>query len=673
MVAHILPETVPQSLPGEVIRTFRAMKALPDTFYIWHHLAPWSPDAPDFLMITQEGQALLVKVSSASSNQATSAAQLLLIEDERPALGSVETLIFKSFLQSLDMPEAASLETLTVFPNIPDRQVRESRLERYAGEPQWAGRELLQPDSGFTWEDYFPESALEPVLLEKIRQRFTPEIVVPAAMTVRPSHSRRIEAGLTDYLLDYNQEIAVKANLEIEPDGQALSSNFQLNIINGVAGSGKTLILLYRLRLLYHLYPNKQFLILTHNRPLNFDIQGRFFRLEGSLPNNIEWHTFNAWCYHHWPKNLPWVEPISMAKRSKILRQVWQKTLQGTSITEHMLLSEIDWLKDQFPISQADYIVIDRRGRGFGLNADQRQKMWLAVTAYQQRLEQLGTLDWGDVPQKLWKYLQEYQYELPQYDFILIDEAQFFAPLWVEIIKKALKAQNPHLFLVADPTQGFLGRKGSWKSLGLEARGRTHHLMHSYRTTREIMQFATMFYRLRLSEEMDDDVLAPDMLNMPNGVFPQLLTLSSSQDEIARVANEVEVFLQQGCPRQHLLLLHANGFGCQSLIQAINARLGKNTAMDPKDTYPGNYVRVTTLNAGAGLESPIVFLVGLRTLFEEEQSIRLSDAEREAIIQDNTRKIYMAVTRAGQRLVFTYVGDLPEMFKQVFALQNESE
>jgi superfamily I DNA/RNA helicase len=89
--------------------------------------------------------------------------------------------------------------------------------------------------------------------------------------------------------------------------------------------------------------------------------------------------------------------------------------------------------------------------------------------------------------------------------------------------------------------------------------------------------------------------------------------------------------------------------------------------MDPKNTYPGDYVRVTTLNAGAGLESPIVFLVGLRELFEEEQSIRLSDDEREEIIRDNTRKIYMATTRAGQRLVFTFVGDLPKVMKQLFS------
>lgn len=672
-MAHILPETLPTALPGEVLKTFRALKALPNTYYIWHHLAPWQPDAPDFLMITQEGQALLVKISTASVSQATYAAQLLLINDHCPPLGSAETTVLTSFRSKLQLPDGLPLETLTIFPNIPHRQVLESRLERSIGEPHWAGRELLQADSGMKWDDYFLPQSVETIWLEKIRQRFTPEVVVPAEMTVRPPHPRRLEAGLTDYLLDYNQEAAVKADLDLDPDGSAISNDFRLNIINGVAGSGKTLILLYRLRLLYHLYPQKKFLVLTHNRPLSHDMKGRFARLEGKLPEAIEWRTFNGWCYAHWPKKPAWVAPLSIQKRERLIREAWQKTLCNTAVSEHMLLSEIDWLKDQPPMSQAGYLAADRRGRGFGLNAEQRQRMWTAIETYQRILEQQGALDWGDVPQLLWRFVEEKKTELPQYDIVLVDEAQFFAPLWINLIQKALKPQNAHLFLVADPTQGFLGRKATWKSLGLEARGRSHQLRRSYRTTREIMQFATLFYRLRLSEEKDDDILAPDMLNMPNGVFPQVITLTSPQDEIARVANEVNNFLKEGFPRQHLLLLHVSGQGAQALIQAINHRLGKNAAIDPKDTYPGNYVRVTTLNAGAGLESPIVFLVGLRELFEEEQSIRLSDDEREDIIRDNTRKVYMAATRAGQRLVFTYVGDLPEMLKQVFRQYNGKE
>ena len=54
----------------------------------------------------------------------------------------------------------------------------------------------------------------------------------------------------------------------------------------------------------------------------------------------------------------------------------------------------------------------------------------------------------------------------------------------------------------------------------------------------------------------------------------------------------------------------------------------------------------------------------MRDLYEKEQSIRLSDEERQELIRDNTRKLYMAVTRASQRLVLTYVGDPPEALAQ---------
>jgi len=494
--------------------------------------------------------------------------------------------------------------------------------------------------------------------LEKLRQCFTPEVVVPAEMTVRPPILRRMEAGLKDYLLDYDQEFVVKTDLDLSTEGQNVSNDFRLNIINGVAGSGKTLILLYRLRLLYRNFPNKRFLVLTHNRPLRRDMQSRFIRLEKRDPANIEWQTFNGWCRHYWPRSESWINPLSIKGRQKLVEAVWHKHLQDSSLSAQMFLGEIDWLKDQLPLSRREYLSVERRGRGFGLNADQRQHVFDAVVKYQKDLEGRNTLDWGDVPQRIWKFIQQKKMDLPQYDFILIDEAQFFAPLWMSIVLKLLSPTNSHLFIVADPTQGFLGRGASWKSFGLDARGRTHLMRRSYRTTREIMDFATLLYHSRLMDEKDDDILAPDLLNMPNGVFPQIIPLTSPQDEIIRIANEVADFVRKGMPKKHLLVLHTNGV--DELIQAIDDRLGKGAAMDPKETYPGDYVRVTTYNAGTGLESPIVFLAGLRDMLEEEQSLRLSDSERETLIRDNTRKLYMAATRAGQRLVITYVGEMPE-------------
>jgi ATP-dependent exoDNAse (exonuclease V) beta subunit len=56
--------------------------------------------------------------------------------------------------------------------------------------------------------------------------------------------------------------------------------------------------------------------------------------------------------------------------------------------------------------------------------------------------------------------------------------------------------------------------------------------------------------------------------------------------------------------------------------------------------------------------------MGIHDLYEMEQSIRLSEGERTDLIRDNTRKLYMACTRAGQRLVITYVGPLPDILSQ---------
>jgi ATP-dependent exoDNAse (exonuclease V) beta subunit len=59
-----------------------------------------------------------------------------------------------------------------------------------------------------------------------------------------------------------------------------------------------------------------------------------------------------------------------------------------------------------------------------------------------------------------------------------------------------------------------------------------------------------------------------------------------------------------------------------------------------------------------------------RELLEQEESLRLSESEREAMIRDLARKLYMAATRAGQRLVITYVGEIPEVIRSISVSQS---
>src|SRR5690606_17924713 len=101
-----------------------------------------------------------------------------------------------------------------------------------------------------------------------------------------------------------------------------------------------------------------------------------------------------------------------------------------------------------------------------------------------------------------------------------------------------------------------------------------------------------------------------------------------------------------------------------NLLRRLQRMFGPEAAVDPGQVADSSScVRVCSLHAVTGLEAPIVFLMGVRALYEAEQSVRLSEGERAELIRDNTRKLYMAWTRGGQRLVLTYVGEAPELLR----------
>ena len=666
----MLPESPLATTSPEVVRVHRLLKQLPDNeFVVWHRLQIHPEPGPDFWVLHNGRRGLFIKVATLTLAGARSFGQADLFGAAagRPAAAEHEALLdFARAHGEQGSGAVAQVPALVAFPNLSlaDLAALQAHAEIPAG-VRWLGKETLAAGQIAADLVSYLADELSAEQIACLRQAFTPEVVVPERFTVRKPVQRNIAAQSTPYLLDFDQERVLKTDLELTGEGQSAVKDFSLRLVNGVAGSGKSLIIVYRARLLRQLYPDKALLGLTHNQPLIRDLRARY-RLLNPDGRAVAWNTFNQWCRKLWPPKERWRNPASIGVREKVVRQVWHAHLADTAISEQMLLDEIDWIKDRLIFSEADYLAADRAGRGFALSETQRQRVYAACAAYQTELRRRGQIDWGDVPRKLWRWVKNGQVRLPHYDAVLVDEAQFFAPIWFELIRRTVKPGTGHLFLVADPTQGFLKRRQSWLASGLDVRGRVHHLKKSYRTTREIMDFATLLYRARLPDD-DDDIVPPDLFDMPHGTVPTVIPLTSEQDEITRVANEVEQLIQQGIPRRQILIIHAEWQGVDRLIERLEKKLGAGAAVNPKNVDPGEAIRVCTLNAATGLESPIVFLSGVRALFEQEQSVRLSDGERNDLVRDNTRRLYMAITRAGQRLLLTYVGDLPEALQRLAA------
>ena len=656
MVAHITPNTPFPGSSSEVIRLFQVLRRLPDSVVVQQRVPTLHGPGPDFWLLRQDC-AFFFFVCPATT-QTLQQQPTLFAGEIVAAIGEAEATWLDTLQQTI--PDLPTIPAGLLFPNLNQKQV--SAIPLPAVMQAGVGKEQLTPTRLSAWLDGRFHSPLTPPQITHLRQYLLPEVIVPQQFTVHRHFERGTEAALSPYLLDYNQEHALKMDLSLPQTGHKTAKDFSLRLINGVAGSGKSLIVIYRAYMLRRLYPGKRILVLTHNRALVHDLRRRYNRLSKG-DRGVKMYTFMGWCRRYWPdESHSWRQIILHRERLELATQIWYNHLADTAVSEQMLLSEIDWYKDRLLFSEADYVASDRTGRGFALIESMRRRVYEAMRVYHEKLQQRQLMDWGDVPRQMWRFISRKEIKVPTYDVILVDEAQFFAPIWFEVIKLILQPEHGHLFLVADASQGFLKRGQSWLASGLQVRGRVHRLNKSYRTTRQILDFATLLYHSRLPEE-DAEIIIPDLAEMPNGVLPVVIPLTSEQDEVTRVINEIRRLVQGGVPWQHILVIHASRSEIRHILERLNQAFGSHTAVDPAQSKPKQQIRVCSLNAATGLESPIVFLMGTHDLYEMEQSIRLSEEERAELIRDNTRKLYMALTRAGQRLVLTYVGPLPETLK----------
>jgi hypothetical protein len=666
-MAHILPDTPTGATTPEVMRVYQLLRRLPDeAFYVWQRLHIWEQPGPDFWVLRRDRRAMLLKVAGATSGDIQARLQPGLFDLDQPAPlpGSREQEALACFLDQLALPEATAIPAAVLFPNLPGPLLAKLPDTEKPSQALWAAREELAPKQFGNWLEENLSEPLSKNTLTALRTAFTPEVVIPESFTVREPIQRHTGAELTGYLLDYRQEHLLKTDLDMSTGAEAAAREFGIRLVNGVAGSGKSLIIVYRAHLLRKLFSRKRILVLTHNRPLIRDLKARYRQLSDG-DRTVQWYTFYGWCRRYWPRDIPWQRTAGQKKRQELFTRAWHEHLADTAVAEQMLQEETDWFKDRALFGREEYLSVDRTGRGFALAESMRHKVYDAMEAYHGALKEQGLQDWGDVPRRMWRLMQAGRVRCPTYDVILVDEAQFFAPLWFEIIKLIVKPVTGHLFLVADPTQGFLKRRQSWLASGLEVRGRAHRLNKSYRTTREILDFATLLYRTRLpDDEEGEEIVAPNLLDMPSGALPVVIPLTSPQDESTRVMNEIRELVRAGVPLGHILIIHADPRETTRLLNRLRQQFGAEAAVDPGQVPDSSdRIRVCSLHTATGLEAPIVFLMGVRALYEAEQSVRLSEGEQAELIRDNTRKLYMACTRAGQRLVLTYVGEVPELLR----------
>jgi len=242
-----------------------------------------------------------------------------------------------------------------------------------------------------------------------------------------------------------------------------------------------------------------------------------------------------------------------------------------------------------------------------------------------------------------------------QYQAVMIDEGHDFAPEWLKLVTQMVDPTTNSLLVLYDDAQSIYERarskQFSFKSVGIQAQGRTTILKINYRNTKQILQTASLVAAdLLTADDKDDDgipLLKPISCGR-DGETPLIIRLPTLRDEASAIADHLGQAHQEGHAWGAMAILCADWKTMDLCADALAQRkLPFNVRKRAGDFNPGaNAIQVMTMKVSKGLEFPVVALPGVGHMpaaGEDEQ--------------DAARVFYVAATRATQRLMITVSGD----------------
>ena len=243
-----------------------------------------------------------------------------------------------------------------------------------------------------------------------------------------------------------------------------------------------------------------------------------------------------------------------------------------------------------------------------------------------------------------------------QYQAVLIDEGHDFAPEWLRLVVQMVDPATNSLLVLYDDAQSIYERTQkknfSFKSVGIQAQGRTTILKINYRNTRQILQTASLVAAdLLTAEDKDEDgvpLLKPVSCGR-DGEAPLIIRLPALREEVAQVAELLATAHREGHAWADMAILcrhHSEMDLCAEFLRKRKLphqlRRNSSSVFDPAH----DSIKVMTLHVSKGLEFPVVALVGAGRMPAEGEDER-----------EEARLFYVGATRATQRLVIGLSGN----------------
>lgn len=444
--------------------------------------------------------------------------------------------------------------------------------------------------------------------------------------------------------------------------------------VAGSAGTGKTVVALHRAVALARANPSASVLLTTFSIPLARMLRQKLRALVGTDAALMDRITVEAMdevaiTLHEQAFGRPQMATSTMIATT--LASITNE-LGGTAFSEAFIAREWHEVVDAWQLRTWEaYRDIPRLGRKQRLNEKQRESLWAIFSALQQRLDRSAMMT---MPQVYAVVTAAIGTDITNpFDFAVVDEAQDVGVAQLRFLSALGGGRPDALFFAGDQGQRIYQLPFSWKSLGVDIRGRSQVLRVNYRTSHQIRGLADTL----LGDELRDvDGIVEERRNTVsvfNGPEPRVEIVVDADAERTLIAGWLREQVSAGVQPGQLGVFVRTRFEVARAQAAVElAGLSVTTPQPGVEAETGKVV-LMPMQLAKGLEFRAVVVAACDDEVLPLQS-RLETAGEESDIDDilatERYLLYVACTRARDALLVTGVAPASEFLTD---LQNRSD
>jgi len=579
----------------------------------------------------------------------TGAAQLVEVRER------VQEIVIPTYVEQTQPAPAKSRPHPKPRPRLFDH-VKDEELLGYGVPAEWMNdvRQATE-DTLFDVADHLPHEASEALL--QLATGGTPQRLVTAAKDAdpfaHPDAQRRFRVMTNTEELQQAMEYPwEKWTVFLHPAQRDIIER-QYNgpaRIAGSAGTGKTIVALHRAVNLARKRPKSKVLLTTFSDPLARALKGRLRVLIGQEVEVHERITVEAIDTVGVALYAEQVGQPKLADATTLRRMLSMasKAVGGHNFISRFLWSEWDEVVDAWQLNAwEEYRDVARLGRKTRLDEKQRQILWQIFNRVRQELKKSGMTTMPAVWAKATEATKNVATK--PFDFAVVDEAQDISVAQLRFLG-ALAGNRPNgLLFTGDLGQRIFQTPFSWKSLGIDVRGRSHILRINYRTSHQIRRQAD---RLLPAVVSDVDGNAEDRgrtVSIFNGPDPAIKILPSEKEETAEVAAWLKQLKAEGVKPEEVGVFVRSAEQIPRARRAVGAAQLKAADFDTQGDAPPGQVSIGTMHMAKGLEFKAVVVMACddEIIPSQERIESVADeADLVEVYESERHLLYVACTRA---------------------------